>query len=90
MKGGIPVICEHCGSKVVDGGQVCTVCGMSPGPEQPRPRQLAKVVPLRTKKRVAERSPQPKPRRRMSPAVWWIVIIVAIALIAPYVLPLGR
>ncbi|MDA8205016.1 MAG: hypothetical protein M0Z36_03035 [Thermaerobacter sp.] len=83
------MICEHCGSKVVDGGHICTVCGMSLGPEQPRPRQMAKVIPFRAKKRIAER-PSAKIRRRSSPAVWWIVLIVAIALVAPYLLPLAR
>lgn len=83
------MICEHCGSKVVDGGQVCAVCGMSSASLEPRPRELAKVITLRTKRREKERVQHPKAvRRRFAPALWWIIAIVVIALIVPYVLPL--
>jgi hypothetical protein len=82
------MICEHCGSKVVDGGQVCAVCGMATSPPPPRPREVAKVVPFRPKKRTPEKAPQRAPRRRMSSALWWIIAIVVVALVVPYILPL--
>lgn len=79
--------CEHCGAKVVDGGQTCTACGMTSGPENPKPRQLAKVVPFRPKKRVPERSAKPR-RQRPNQTTWWIVVIVALCLLIPYLAPL--
>ena len=83
--------CEHCGAKVVDGGQVCSVCGTECSAAMPESRPLGRVVPFRPKKRVPERAPSPKPiKRRRSPALWWIIAIVAVSLVLPYVLPLGR
>ena len=86
------MICEHCGSKVVDGGHVCAVCGMATASHAPRPREMAKVVPFRQRKRIPEKSAAktPAPSRRFSMAMWWIVGIVVIALVAPYLFPLTR
>lgn len=85
------MICERCGSKVVDGGAVCAVCGMATTPRQPRPRPPAKVVPFRPRKHVPEKIvPSVARRRRLSPALWWIIAIVVAALLAPYIAPLIR
>ncbi len=86
------MICEHCGSKVVDGGHACLVCGMSPIAPKQTSRGSGKVVPFRTKRKGSEHPLVPKapiPRKRkFSAAWWWIVGIVVIALIIPYILPL--
>lgn len=86
------MICEHCGSKVVDGEHVCAVCGTSLSPVNSRPREPAKVIPFRPRRRTADRMPEPKmPRHRPPPrALWWIVLIIAIALVVPYIWPLGH
>ncbi len=71
---------------MVDGGNVCAACGMAAGPIDPRPKPLAKVVPFKSKRRPHERPPQGKPpRRRASAVTWWIVAIIAICLLLPYV-----
>lgn len=86
------MICENCGSKVVDGGHVCAACGMALGSVSSRPREPAKVIPFRPKRRPADKTPEPKmPGHRPPPrAMWWIILIIAVALIIPYVLPLGH
>ncbi len=84
------MICEHCGSRMVEGGQVCAVCGMSSAAAPPRPRDAGKVIALGAKRREKARALRPprSVRRRRSPVLWWIVAIVAIALLLPYLLPL--
>ncbi|MCY0865527.1 MAG: hypothetical protein OWQ57_11295 [Sulfobacillus sp.] len=81
--------CEHCGAKVVDGGQLCTECGLPPSAGHAAERAMAKVIPFRPRKKTPPARP-PKRKRRPSATTWWIIAIVAASLIIPYLWPLGH
>lgn len=84
------VNCEHCGAKVVDGGHLCADCSVAETSTDMAPRPLAKVVPFRPKKRPVAVSPRTAARRRRRApiALWWIVGIVSLCLVLPYIYPL--
>ncbi|MCY0897733.1 MAG: hypothetical protein OWU33_02145 [Firmicutes bacterium] len=52
---------------------------------------MAKVIPFRPKKRTIERATLSKRRlRRPTSATWWIIVIIALCLLLPYILPFTR
>ncbi len=51
-------------------------------------RYPAKVIPFRPRRNKPPRAPRAP--KRPSPIMWWIVAIVALSLLWPYLMPLGR
>ncbi|SMC07565.1 hypothetical protein SAMN00768000_3446 [Sulfobacillus thermosulfidooxidans DSM 9293] len=78
--------CEHCGSLLSRDESTCPQCGF----EVPSPapiKKSAKVVPFRPRKKRRRPSP-PKGRYAGGPVFWWIVAIIAISLLLPYIIPM--
>ncbi len=81
--------CEHCGSLLSRNESTCPQCGFevsSPPPTKKR----AKVVPFRPRKK---RRPSPPPkgqhgRSARGPVFWWILAIIGVSLLLPYVVPM--
>lgn len=79
-------ICEHCGASLASRQGFCPQCGRDSA-EREAPRVAAKVISLAERRRVLRR---PRPRRRpvVRGVLWWLIAILAAALILPYLLPL--
>lgn len=80
------MICEHCGGTLVEGGETCAQCGMAMTGDAPK--TLAKVVPFRPHQKARTHVPRKWPKA--SRATWWILAIIIVSLLVPYVIPLGR
>lgn len=80
------MICEHCGGTVVQSGQACAQCGMTAS-RKPSPKSVGKVVPFRPRKRAHKRQPK---IRRFSSTTWWILAIVIVSLLLPYLTPFAH
>lgn len=80
-------VCEHCGASLASRQGSCPQCGHGSSVERETPRVAAKVISLSERRRVLRR-PRPRQRPLVRGVLWWLVGILAAALILPYLLPL--
>lgn len=78
------MICRQCGASLTSNETRCHQCGYDP--QTTEPRQPAKVISFAQRRRTARKAA--RPRRPMNPTLWWLMVIVALSLLVPYVLPI--
>ena len=78
------MICRHCGASLTSNETRCRQCGFDPHAVESR--QPAKVISLNQRRRTVRKAAHP--RRAMNPTLWWLLIVVALSLLIPYILPI--
>ncbi|MCL6562918.1 MAG: hypothetical protein K6U87_07920 [Firmicutes bacterium] len=79
--------CPRCGAEVPDLRVACRYCGNAAYAIKPaaRPRSGGKVIPFRPRKLKRQRGKRSfKPDRFM----WWLISILVLSLLLPYLVPM--